>query len=40
MNTNIFELEKKAKDLLSSIQLIKINPNFKDLRFSSDVSTS
>ena len=34
MNTNIFELEKKAKDLLSSIQLIKINP--KDLRFSSD----
>ena len=36
MNTNIFELEKKAKDLLSSIQLIKINPNSKDLRFSSD----
>ena len=34
MNTNIFEIEKKAKDLLSSIQLIKINP--KDLRFSSD----
>ncbi|HAY3591752.1 hypothetical protein CMT22_00170 [Elizabethkingia anophelis] len=39
MNKIIVELEDKAKDLLSTIQLIKSNPNSKDQNYDSTIGS-